>query len=354
MFQHAPSTHALLTMSFDSEEQGRKQSPDAPIQPSSKVARLQAEPEWRGDPHQTYSDWKLEIAHKRTTEDAAVTAAKVDVYHVHKVRLGCGNRKSDYFDRLFQNGEKFQEGSKSCSRIELEPLAAAAFPNLLDYCYDPSRELKISAATALPLHHLGDYFEIRQLREDVDKFIQADVSCQDGHHLYVEHAMIFGNDAVLERVAQSMADAKPRLGTNYNAKLSELFCPQLWLKLGTQIDQDNFWACQQQCFLLSLFMLHNFDRLEPASLHKLTNSEKLPVISSSSAVNFVSFMNSARENPKWKDVDFASLEGRCADVISSSRLSNLTPENKENAKSVLKEASQSFLFKTLIKTWEQE
>ncbi|CAB9527869.1 unknown protein [Seminavis robusta] len=78
---------------------------------------------WRGDPDTTFSDWKIVV----TSSDGPATT-----YHLHKMMLGCGPRKSKYFCHMIRSS--FEEGATCTSCIELEPPAAQVFPVLLD-CY---------------------------------------------------------------------------------------------------------------------------------------------------------------------------------------------------------------------------
>ena len=54
---------------------------------------------WRSDPNVTYSDWTIEIQGKGQASDNLSTK----VYHVHRNILSYGPKKSEYFERVFQN-----------------------------------------------------------------------------------------------------------------------------------------------------------------------------------------------------------------------------------------------------------
>jgi BTB/POZ domain len=107
---------------------------------------------WRHEEEDSLSDWTIHVRSTQPSTAAAVglaattaagSAAKpheqghqannavVKTYHVHKYVLATGPRRSEYFVRLFRHG--FAESHNSTSRIELDEIAAKAFPVLLDF-----------------------------------------------------------------------------------------------------------------------------------------------------------------------------------------------------------------------------
>lgn len=158
---------------------------------------------WQGAPSETYSDWNIEIvttntcdnddteepgvkkdADKQVQEDGSKPNQEeptdkgrrsdgmemlVQTYHVHCFASAFGTRRSEYCSKLFRSGNTFQEGASSTSRVELHPLAATAFPMLLDYVYESDRPLIIDAQSATALHRLEEYFEMESLRSDALK-----------------------------------------------------------------------------------------------------------------------------------------------------------------------------------------
>jgi len=81
--------------------------------------------DWRMEPKETLSDWTIEVVVDKKTHST---------YHTHRVTLSLGSKKSEYFERLFQS-ENFVEQKTRTSRIELDELAAQAFPVMLDFMY---------------------------------------------------------------------------------------------------------------------------------------------------------------------------------------------------------------------------
>jgi len=81
--------------------------------------------DWRMDPHESRSDWTIEVVVGEKTHGT---------YHVHQNILSVGPKRSEYFAHLFQN-DNFAEQQTRLSRIRLELLAAKAFPAMLDYLY---------------------------------------------------------------------------------------------------------------------------------------------------------------------------------------------------------------------------
>lgn len=54
-------------------------------------------------------------------------------FNVHKFFVAHGARRSEYFSRLIRSKVRFHEKDFNTSVINLDPLAAKAFPALLDY-----------------------------------------------------------------------------------------------------------------------------------------------------------------------------------------------------------------------------
>jgi hypothetical protein len=182
--------------------------------PEDQQSRLK----WRGDPAETHSDWTIEIVSKqqgKADETQEEEETVVDTYHVHKFVLAYGARRSEYFVNLFSSrGKCFAESKSSTSRIELEPLAAKAFPKVLDYIYATHREkLDIDTETATALHFLGSYFGLRALRWETKQFWKGDITCKTAA-TYYSHARIFHDDKIKERVTSFVRG--PHFGIRQN------------------------------------------------------------------------------------------------------------------------------------------
>jgi hypothetical protein len=139
---------------------------------------------WRMDPEESLSDWTIEIN-------------KRDTYHVHKSFLAAGKRSSLYFERLLHS--VMSETADSVSRIDLELSAAHAFPAMLDYMYYHDDEVKATTYTAVALRYLSNYFEMEELFNSSNRFIQDDFSTDTALTYIVESSLY--NDAKLFDVA---------------------------------------------------------------------------------------------------------------------------------------------------------
>ncbi|GKY97353.1 hypothetical protein MPSEU_000693700 [Mayamaea pseudoterrestris] len=118
--------------------------------------------DWRQEPSESFSDYKILIAgggNDNLTE-----------YHVHKLIIANG---SAYFHNLLNHN--FIEGEENASLIELNEQMAAVFPHLLDYMYwmfsDQGRVGQVQVplpATHVSLYKLADYFEVPHLLRDLN------------------------------------------------------------------------------------------------------------------------------------------------------------------------------------------
>ena len=227
-------------------------------EPPPMVKNIKDKLLWRQDPTESVSDWTIEITYnvssdssasssnqssKATTSTSAAssnsssgapqgtspsaptvakTRKKTDVYHVHKCILSASPRKSEYFNRLFQHDHNrsptkkktdtlatstdaddgdvdaagsFIELQTNTSCIELDELAAIAFPYMLDYIYSMDHVLDVTTQTATALYYLGGYFELRSLRWDSKQFWLRDMDSTTCG-TYYEHSKILQQEKI--------------------------------------------------------------------------------------------------------------------------------------------------------------
>lgn len=129
---------------------------------------------WRMDAEESLSDWTIEIN-------------STDLYYVHKSFLAAGKRSSLYFERLFQS--TMTETTVSLSKIDLESSAAHAVPAILDFMYYHSPEIKATTYTAVALRYLANYFEMEELFDSVNRFIQKDFTTSTALPYLVEASL---------------------------------------------------------------------------------------------------------------------------------------------------------------------
>ena len=107
---------------------------------------------WRMDPEESYSDWKITINSK-------------DIYHVHKCILGFGEKGSEYFAGLFRSNF-----SESESNIALAEHQARVFPLALDYVYGSNAAFEAHNIAAL--WEVSDYFGFHGLHKQIKNQIR--------------------------------------------------------------------------------------------------------------------------------------------------------------------------------------
>ncbi|CAB9512037.1 nervous system development [Seminavis robusta] len=273
-----------------------------------------AELKWRGDPDKTYSDWKIEVVRSDDLKEDG-SELKVVTYHVHKATLACGDRKSEYFDRLFQNGDKFPEGQQSTSRIELHLMAAKAFPDMLDYLYDHSKELNISTGTAASLYHLGEYFEIHQLKCDALEFIKkAPLTIYD---VIVEHAMKFHNDTIIEAIGEVLSQKIEDIDPDGDI-VTDVFSPPLWLHISRFMDKGDEIDGKQLSYLIAQFVKWHKNSLDTATFEELTSEKNMPFLEEGSSLLFLEVEEFLRKKG-GNDVvaEGTLLAKRCAKAIAA-------------------------------------
>jgi hypothetical protein len=204
-------TEAQASSVYDSDEE------PPPEEASAKFV-------WRLDPAESHSDFIIEIDSSPTerTQDSI----EVDRYHVHKSILALGPRKSGYFAKLLQG--VFSETSRGVCRILLDPVAAKAFPALLDFLYGAS-QLECSTESATALHFMGQYFEIRRLRWQARQFWMKDL-CLENCATYYQHAVLFGDERVLRRI-QITLGSEQLLDISLESNLLKVIDPNFLLTI---------------------------------------------------------------------------------------------------------------------------
>ena len=139
--------------------------------------------DWRKDATESLADYPIEIVHEND-DCGGVGTSSATTYYCHKVILAS---TSEYFARLLlakgcKDGLVYAEVGDNMSRIVLAPLAAAMFPHFLDYCYchfgrDKSQLegefLSEYNADDVVFYWLADYFEVTQLRRQIERSLKA-------------------------------------------------------------------------------------------------------------------------------------------------------------------------------------
>ena len=257
---------------------------------------------WRGDPDKTHSDWKIEVV---VAAGAAATSAECgggggdneegssngcesssqetlvsveNTYHVHKYVLGYGLHRSVYFERLFQTADRYAESKSRTSRIELDPLAAKAFPQLLDFVYSSDDNgLAANTENATALHYLGQYFEIRRLRWLARQFWKKDLSLINVD-TYYEHAKKFHDGRVLEAAASLCS--KNIMKIESTSRIIQISDSNLWIRILDEADNHD----ATRLHLSSLIAAHcgNIE-VDEETFQKLTREGILPRIAFAAA-----------------------------------------------------------------------
>mmetsp|Transcript_15717 Transcript_15717/g.24447 ORF Transcript_15717/g.24447 Transcript_15717/m.24447 type:complete len:658 (-) Transcript_15717:629-2602(-) len=172
---------------------------------------------WRLDPEESLSDWTIVVTSK--------ISRQVSTYHVHKNFLGAGVRRSQYFARLFRRTATttFAESSNSTSTIELEDSAATAFGDMLDFLYSSSKAAKVTTESAVALRYLSIYFGIEELFQDVNTFIEPDLTPLTSL-LYLQEAEIYMDEKIVTATVDVLARDFTRIDNELLSKLPpELF-----------------------------------------------------------------------------------------------------------------------------------
>ena len=276
---------------------------------------------WRLDPVESHADFVIEIA---ATEHGETT--KVNVYHVHKSVLSLGPRRSEYFAKLLQ-GRVFSETSRGVCRILLHPVAANAFPALLDFLYG-APQLECKTETAASLHFMGQYFEIRRLRWQARQFWMSDLSL-DNCATYYQHACLFHDERILRRV-QITLGSELITEISVESSILQIMDPQFLLDVVQTADlvvQDKTSLSVHASKLIAQVLVNHVDLdsededddsstrwcIDPELFQQLTECSYLPDIDSSVALVLLKLERKIVDPP---DDALTSLQQRCLESMS--------------------------------------
>jgi hypothetical protein len=294
--------------------------------------------DWRLDPVFSHSDWTIEV----TSKDTAASSV-TQKYHVHRNILAFGSRKSGYFERVCRSGADFQETSTHTSRIELHKSAAGAVPDMLDFMYEKVSEkpLKIAAHSATALHSLGQYFDIRMLRQEALAFVKKDLSWTN-FFLYYKLAHILQNVIVADAVGDFCANNV--LSWNESIKLTYDY--PLWTHVLRKCDKG-----EKTSHLLSRLIAHIVQQtgdLELSEFRNLTSANYIPYIHKAAALDLLDIEAKLLEHQD-DGSELTSLQERCISTLS--RNCQIFFDSEE-AKGRLQAQGSKFLTALLLRSSE--
>jgi len=290
---------------------------------------------WRMDPSKSHSDWTIEV----------IRGSSTGVYHVHKNILAVGPRKSGYFTKLFQDGGRFAESRSSTSHIELNELAANAFPDVLDYAYSVDGPLTVTTENATALYSLGQYLDMRSLRWEAKQFWKKDLTI-DTCAIYYEHASLFQDEKILNTVIEVATENVMKL--NPASPLVKMEYPSFWIRLMESLTITDFVSFHLSNLVAEL--CKNID-IEPSIFEQLTSEENLPIIRFDAALTLLD-MERTVYCPDAGSL--TSLQKRCIDAIAQNWHNLGTP--RETISSVLDKQNPRLLTELLLLsvTWAQK
>lgn len=237
-------------------------------------------PTWRMDPRQSFSDLILVVKDGKQSH----------IYHVHKVHLTMGERKSGLLTKLLGNSRSNVNGGgpepstrsrKNVLEVVVEFYPAQFIPFLLDYIYEDKLELNATIAPAL--RRLANQFDVRTLYTLVSSFIQQDLS-EETVSTYLEQAELV-HDRELTEVATMIAvqsfDVIP------DKELGKI-PPQVLQQMVSDKDL-NAPTPERLCQRIATYMRSRERDIDDESFFFLTHANILPKISPDEALWYLSY-----------------------------------------------------------------
>ncbi|KAL3908672.1 MAG: hypothetical protein SGILL_008394, partial [Bacillariaceae sp.] len=277
---------------------------------------------WRGDPTETWSDWKIVVSTTDLKDDGgqgeARTKKKGDApsddtknvssttYHVHKSSLAFGIRKSGYFANLFRNAHHCSEADSCTSTIELDGLAA-------------KEPLKITEQTATALHWLGEYFDVRNLRCDALDFCKKNVSLKN-IHLYYKRASRLHDEVIMNLVASFANIFLEKI--EKDSPILRLAKPTFWLMVLQKAESESGLSDERSLHWSKLVaeIGNNID-IDLETFNGLTQLTSMPLVDSNVALQLCELSDAlcSEGTPKSSNqstLENMALQQRCAVALA--------------------------------------
>ena len=286
------------------------ESPDTEL--TDDDSTVEADLTWRSDPKKSLADWTVQIVVKGSSS--------VTSYHVHKSVLAVGPRRSNYFASTFasaqNNGRKSSRGRgrsqtpppspydnihpcdflqdtlslpasqlvdytdhrSSTTRLEVELLAAEAFPVLLDYMYSSIGELAINTENATALFALSAQLGIKTLRRKSKDFWIKDL-CMENLTTYYAHARIFKDNKMLTYAEEYCADHIFEVKETLVVEILTAVDPHFFLRVVTSsVMQGDEQAALRLSLLIAVYGNIHKNELSPSLFLRLTAAGHLPTV----------------------------------------------------------------------------
>jgi len=263
---------------------------------------------WRLDPSESMSDWTLRVLNKGTKT--------VDEYHVHKNILAVGKRRSEYFVNVFkQRYRSSGSHASSASREEVEDVtevvmencAAAVVPMLLDYMYSAQTVVQLSPETAPGMRYLSQFFGVRNLFENVMKFIQRDLSLRTVVKYY-QAARELDDKKIANLAARHCARNIHLIDTSH--ELFEVMDPEFFAKMLSSPGLDER-KLHVSLLVTKYCQLHR-DEMSAETFLAITDETNLPVVHHTAAISLLGIEADLVVATNVANMmDMTSLQERC-------------------------------------------
>ncbi|CAJ1948775.1 unnamed protein product [Cylindrotheca closterium] len=306
-------------------------NPDVEVDNEMSSSRFK----WRRTISDGSSDWIIVVLHNDTFERES--------FHVHRRALSCGERKSNYFARLFQGASP----SSTENVLVLGTAEAAIFSKVLDYIYFNITP-KLDMRTAFSFFTMGKSLGIDSLRQLVVDFYRDSMD-RENIEDFIQVVSDFEDNSLLEAAIDYFATEMKSMDVSLAGKLK----PQILRRiLCVKKDQPERLRCDATT--TSRYVaesLHNHAKsLSRDQLQQMVDDEILTSIDAVTAIKLLAVETSVGYGEQTRFVD-SSLRHRCVTTITKewSRLRNEF-EKSPTLVNAFKSVSSEVLFEILMKT----
>lgn len=289
---------------------------------------------WRDPPSESFSDWVIVVLHNDTFHKES--------YNVHRRALAIGDRRSEYFARLFKSNTSIASNE---SVLVLGTAEAAVFPEVLDYVYF-NVEPKLNMKKAFSVFKLAEHLEIQILRQLAIDFYSKSLN-QDNVPVLLQVAPTFGDDVLINSAVQLYAQVIESLDVSEAGRLEPNLLLQVLRKSktsGAEFVSDNSSRLVAEC------LDNNSGKVTPDLFRQLTDKLFIPTLDSLSAMKIL-----AAESEIVKQyctfVPDPSLHERCISSISEDwNMLRAKLKSSQSLGKKFKSISSELMFEILMST----
>jgi hypothetical protein len=223
--------------------------------------------------------------------------------------------------------ERLQPENSRVIPVQLNDLAADAFPLFLDFIYC-SPNFQVTTETAVALRYLAEFFKNAKLLEETWKFIKEDMDVSNLEK-YICDSICFADRQTATWVAFGCAQNFAHV--DVSSPIWELMSPDDFQRVISLVRLCRTGKSQQRSELVAVYCSHHMKQLDERWFREVTASQNLPVISPKAALSLLEAEFQLKRKmivvkSDSSPLHMSSLQRRCVKALSAQSVEKLDPK----------------------------